>query len=150
MLDAIKSFLASKNSSRDEVQPSTRTLHMAAAGLLLEVSRADFKIGADELRVVAKALKSHFGFSDEDAQELLELALAQDEQAVSMYPFLRLINDHFTPEQKCRIIEDMWRVAFADRSLDKYEEAQIRKIADLLYVPHKEFIKVKLRVQQTI
>jgi uncharacterized tellurite resistance protein B-like protein len=44
----------------------------------------------------------------------------------------------------------MWRVAFADRRLDKYEEAQIRKIADLLYVPHKDFIRTKLRVQQAM
>jgi uncharacterized tellurite resistance protein B-like protein len=81
---------------------------------------------------------------------LLELVLAKDEDMVSMHPFLRMINDHFTPEQKCRIVEDMWRVAFADHSLDKYEEAQIRKIADLLYVPHKDFIRAKLRMQEAV
>jgi uncharacterized tellurite resistance protein B-like protein len=150
MLSAIKTFLASKASSEGVSQPTALTLQMAAAGLFLEVSRADFKIGEDELKIVAEALKSHFAFSDKDAQELLELALARDEEAVSMHPFLRLINEHFTPDQKRHIIEDMWRVAFADRRLDKYEEAQIRKIADLLYVPHKDFIRTKLRVQQAM
>jgi uncharacterized tellurite resistance protein B-like protein len=81
---------------------------------------------------------------------LLKVALAQNEDAVSLYPFVRLINDHFTAEQKRQIVEATWRVAFADRRLDKYEEAQIRKIADLLYVPHKDFIMTKLRVLESV
>lgn len=149
MLDLIKTFLTS-GVSPESRRPERLTLQMAAAGLLLEVSRADFNVGEDELRVVAEALKQQFGFSDDDAQMLLELALAKDAEAVSMHPFLRMINDHFTLEQKRGIVEDMWRVAFADRRLDKYEEAQIRKIADLLYVPHKDFIRTKLRAQEAM
>lgn len=121
-------------------------MQMAAAALLLEVSRADFKVGEEELRAVADALQAHFRFSDKDVQDLLELALGQNEDTVSLHPFLRLINEHFSAAQKSQMVEDMWRVAFADRRLDKYEEARIRKIADLLYVPHKDFIRTKLRV----
>lgn len=149
MLDLIKTFLT-QGASREHRRPEALTLQIAAAGLLLEVSRADFNVGEDELKVIAEALKQQFGFSEEDTQTLLELVLAKDEDMVSMHPFLRMINDHFTPEQKCRIVEDMWRVAFADQSLDKYEEAQIRKIADLLYVPHKDFIRAKLRMQEAV
>ncbi len=149
MLDLIKTFLT-QGASREYRRPEALTLQIAAAGLLLEVSRADFNVGEDELKVIAEALKQQFGFSDEDTQTLLELVLANDEETVSMHPFLRLINDQFTPEQKRRIVEDLWRVAFADHRLDKYEEAQIRKIADLLYVPHKDFIRAKLRVQEAV
>ncbi len=150
MLDAIKSFFAARIAPADQSQPTARELHLAAAALLLEVSRADFNIQDEELKIVAEALKSQFGSSDRDAQELLELALACDEDTVSMHPFLRLINEHFTVEQKAQIIEGLWRVAYADRRLDKYEEAQIRRIADLLYVPHKAFIKAKLRVTEAV
>ncbi len=149
MLESIKAFFASRMADEGEREPSAHSLQMAAAALLLEVSRADFKMQEEELTTVADALKSHFAFSEEDTQELLKLALEQDEDTVSLHPFLRLINDHFTAEQKRRIIEDMWRVAFADRRLDKYEEAQIRRIADLLYVPHKDFIRTKLRVLES-
>lgn len=148
ILESIKTFFTSKVSPDTDTKPGEHALHLATAMLLLEVSRADFDLGAEELKVVIDSLKSRFFFSDEDAQQLLSLALAQDQDTVSMHPFLRLINEHFSVAQKGQIIEDLWRVAFADHTLDKYEEGRIRKIADLLYLPHKEFIRAKLRVQK--
>jgi uncharacterized tellurite resistance protein B-like protein len=147
IVNTIKEFFTSRISPADSIEPTEHAVHLAAAALLLEVSRADFEIGEHELAVIADALKNHFAFSDEEVQELLKLGLAKEKEAVSMHSFLRLINDHFTPEQKRQILEDMWRVAFADGRLDKYEEGRIRKIADLLYLPHKDFIRTKLRVR---
>jgi len=37
----------------------------------------------------------------------------------------------------------MWRVAMADNALSRYEEHVIRKVADLLYVSHSDFIRSK-------
>ncbi len=150
MLDSIKTFFTSRIKPASEPTPSAHALQLAAAALLLEVSRADFKMHDEELRAVADALGTNFAFSQEDTNDLLKVALAQNEDAVSLHPFVRLINDHFTVEQKRQIVEAMWRVAFSDRRLDKYEEAQIRKIADLLYVPHKDFIMTKLRVLESV
>lgn len=147
IVDTIKHFFTSRMSPADDSELTSHALHLATAALLVEVSRADFEIGEQELAVVADALKKHFAFSDEEVQELLKLGLAQEEEAVSMHSFLRLINDQFTVEQKYRMVEDMWRVAFADGRLDKYEEGRIRKIADLIYLPHTEFIRAKLRAQ---
>jgi uncharacterized tellurite resistance protein B-like protein len=150
MLDSIKTFFTSRIKPESEPIPSAHALQLAAAALLLEVSRADFKMHDEELRAVTDALGTNFAFGQEDANDLLKVALAQNEDAVSLHPFVRLINDHFTVEQKRQIVEATWRVAFADRRLDKYEEAQIRKIADLLYVPHKDFIMTKLRVLESV
>ena len=41
----------------------------------------------------------------------------------------------------------MWTIAFADEEIDKYEEYLIRKISDLTYVSHSDFIKSKLRAK---
>ncbi|MDX1811364.1 MAG: TerB family tellurite resistance protein, partial [Gammaproteobacteria bacterium] len=62
------------------------------------------------------------------------------------YEFTSLINNGFSPEEKVKIIELMWQVAYSDKELEKYEEALVRKIADLLYVPHTAFIAAKHRV----
>ena len=43
----------------------------------------------------------------------------------------------------------MWEVAFADGKLDPFEEALIRKTAELLYVDHAQFIKTKHDSQQS-
>jgi len=45
------------------------------------------------------------------------------------------------------VVEMLWRVAFADGRIDRYEEALVRKIAELIYVPHRDFIRARHRVQ---
>jgi uncharacterized tellurite resistance protein B-like protein len=60
-----------------------------------------------------------------------------------MHPFTSMINDNYEYDQKVNLLTLMWKVAFVDDNLDKYEEAMIRKIADLLYISHRDYIKVK-------
>ena len=45
------------------------------------------------------------------------------------------------------LIKNMWEVAYADGNLDRYEEHLIRRVAELLYVSHSDFIKTKLAVK---
>ena len=123
-------------------------MHLATAVLLLEVSRADFDVQEEELRTIVSALAERFRFSEQEVQGLVDLALTEQEHHVSIYPFVKVINDGCTPEEKKRLLLDLWKTAYADRRLDKYEEYQIRKIADLLYLPHSTFIQTKLEVQQ--
>jgi uncharacterized tellurite resistance protein B-like protein len=41
----------------------------------------------------------------------------------------------------------MWVIAFSDEELDKYEEYLIRKVSNLIYVSHSDFIKSKLKAK---
>lgn len=147
MLNAIKKFFEDSLLPGEERERREHTVHLAAAMLLLEVSRADFDVDDDELVVIAEILKRQFRFSDEETAELVELATRHSDETLSIHPFLRLINDNYDAEKKAMIVEDLWRVAYADKRLDKYEEYQVRKIADLLYVPHRDFIRAKHRAQ---
>ena len=80
----------------------------------------------------------------------MELAQTQAKEATSLYEFTRLINDDYDYKQKVELIENMWRIAFSDNNLDKYEDHLIRKISDLIYVSHSDFIKAKLKVRDAI
>jgi uncharacterized tellurite resistance protein B-like protein len=86
----------------------------------------------------------HFGLSGDEAVELLELAEEERSESTDYYQFTSLINDNYTPEQKIRLVELLWRIAYANESLHLYEEHLVRKIADLLHVPHSAFIASKL------
>lgn len=123
-------------------------LHLATAALLLEVSRADFHVHDKELETVARILQRQFGFSGEETRELLALARAESDELLSLHPFVRLINEHFDAADRSRIVEDLWQVAYADGRLDKHQEYTVRKIADLLYVPHSVYIRTKLKVEK--
>jgi hypothetical protein len=87
-------------------------------------------------------------FSDQETQELLEVARTESDEMLSLHPFVRLINEHFDAEARARIMEDLWQVAYADGKLDKHQEYTVRKIADLLYVPHSVYIRTKLKVEE--
>ena len=121
-------------------------LNLATAALLVEVSRADHQVTDSERLVIVEALRNNLGLEDSEAQELLRLADPAADQAVSLTEFTRLLNEHLTREERVGIVHSLWQVANADISIDKYEEYYVRKIADLLYVAHSDFIRAKLRV----
>ena len=44
----------------------------------------------------------------------------------------------------------MWEVAFSDNVINAYEEHLIRRVADLIYLPHVQFIEAKHIAKQAI
>ncbi|WP_455386142.1 tellurite resistance TerB family protein [Acidihalobacter prosperus] len=147
MLGSIKEFLKERLVQESRPVERGQALRVATAAILLEVSRADFETDEAELEVIAAALREAFDLGEDAVREIIAEAREQDDEELSLYPFLRIVNDACAPEEKYRIVCDLWRVAYADGRLDKYEEYQIRRIADLLYVAHPDFIRAKLAVQ---
>ena len=123
---------------------------LATAALLVEMMRADYSIRPEERETVVKALAAAFAeLTPAESRELLARAEERADDATSLYEFTRIVNRHFTPEQKGHVVELLWRVAYADGDLDKYEEGLVRRIADLIHVPHSVFIRMKHRAQGT-
>ncbi len=125
----------------EQKQSSTREL--ASAALLIEVARADFEITPEELARLIDLLATTFDMSPADVERVTQQANDPVENAVSLLDFTRVINDHCSPEQRNELVGLMWDVAAADGDLSKYEDHLIRRVADLLYVPHQEFIRLK-------
>ncbi len=150
MLDRLRSFFETQVAPVEGRARDEHALHLAAAMLLLEVSRADFSVRDSELDQIGRILAQTFALTNEERDELVGLARNESDQALSIHPFVQLVNREFDASEKVRLIEDLWRVAYVDGRLDKYEEYHIRKIADLLYVPHSDFIRTKHRVADTI
>jgi uncharacterized tellurite resistance protein B-like protein len=129
---------------------SDHSLKIATAALLMEMMRADARVTEDERDMVMKTVMSKFKLTKEESNDLLQLAEEKIRQATGYYEFTSLINKGLTYEQKVKVIESLWEIAFADKCLDKYEEHMVRKIADLIYVEHKDFIDAKLRVKKNL
>ena len=148
MLDAIKQFFESHlgPEAAGAAHDDEHALRLATAALLTEMTRVDAAVTEEERRAVATAVRGRFDLSEEEAGELLRLAEEQAQEAVDYHQFTSLINRKFSLDQKIKMVEQLWRVAYADEKLDKYEEHLVRKVAELLYVPHTEFIAAKHRV----
>lgn len=145
MFKTIKEFFeATLSASTGQDQSATvHSLELAAAVLMVEISLADSSIQAEEQELIKQNLQSAFQLSGEEAGSLLELAEKEVDHAVSLHDFTSLLNEKLSANEKIKIVELLWQVAFADAVVDKYEEYFVRKIADLLYVSHSDYIKAK-------
>ena len=117
---------------------------IVSLALLLEVAKADHHVEPEESQKIVDLAVTEFAFSKERRDELLQLAQDLSTQSTSLYEFTTLVNAHYSNQQKFQLIAAMWRVAFADGRIDRYEEHLIRRVADLIYVPHVQFIEAKL------
>lgn len=145
MLTAIKNFFED-NLSVEKDEPLDQQLRLATAALMIEMMNQDDHIQQEELDTVKRALKSRFDLNDEETEALFILATDTARHSVDYYQFTSLIKDNYSQEQKIQVVEYLWGIAYADGELDTYEEHMVRRIAELLYVPHKDFIQAKHRV----
>lgn len=148
MLASIKNFfqthLAADSHSNESAEHRAR---LAAAALLIEVTRADEQFSDKERETLLASLETKFGLPPDEARELIKLAEEEVHDATDLYQFTSQINSAFSVQQKVKLIEHLWRVAYADKTLHQREEYVIRRIADLIHLPHGAFITAKLRVQ---
>jgi len=150
VLRAIQDFFRSQIEPDRHAGPDQHGLQLATAALMFEMLRADDDEHPEERDTLEQALKKCFALSETETRQLARLAEREATESVSLYQFTGLINRHFSPAEKIRVVEMLWQVAYADGRLDRYEEALVRKIAELIHVPHREFIQAKHRVLQTV
>lgn len=138
---------------REQKKTTTRqscSLELACAVLLLEISLADSEEQAEETMVIRNILQEAFSLNEQATEALLATARKQRAEATSLHEFTHSINRQLPPEDRVAIVEKLWRVTHADQITDKYEEYYVRKIADLLHVAHRDYIKAKHRSMKAI
>lgn len=125
-------------------------LQLVSAALLIETARADFTQDGEEEAAMKQLLHDSLKLPTSEVQALMDQASDKADEATSLYEFTRLINDHYLEEEKQQLIHNMWVVAWADGDVDKYEEHLIRRVADLVYVSHQDFIRSKLAAKEQL
>ena len=146
MLDAIKRFFDQQIATPPGAPVDEHRLQIATAALLAEVMRLDGIAPAERAAMLA-AVQRRFGLSDDESRTLVDLAEKEAREAIDYYQFTSLINRQLSIEQKVHIVELMWEVVYADASLSAHEQHVMRKIADLLYVPHGDYVAAKQRAK---
>lgn len=145
MLSSIREFFE-RNIAGAPAQED-HSIQLATAALLVEVMRIDAKTSEAERAAVQHAVRTKFGLPEAEADALIALAEEEMRQATDYYQFTSLINQRFTQTQKERVLELMWRIAYADAAIDAHEQHLMRKIAALLHIPDSAYIAAKLRAR---
>lgn len=152
MLDKIIKFFESTLQPGTEgfdgtAKATTNKIEKATAAIFIELSKSDYEAHSEESILILRILKETFDLSDDDLNEILLLAESESQDSHDLFQFTSLVNEHYRSSEKIKLLENCWRVAFADGRLDKYEEHFIRKIAGLINLPPSEFIKTKLKIK---
>ena len=142
--DLISNF-SEKNEETDIQDISD--LDNACAALLVEIAFADKDFDESEQESLKKSLMECYEISEEDINEIIEDAEITVKESTSLYGYTRIVNDKFEYPDKLDLLRNMWKIAYADGSLDKYEEHLIRKTSDLIHISHSDYIKIKLEVR---
>jgi len=142
--DQLKSWVAPKSEEPADLQIIAR----AAAIILLEMAATDEHRDDAELAVIHRAMQDAFSIDETELAGLLRDAEKLRREAVSLHEFTRDLKAHLDRDERGQLVEWLWQVAWADGRVDRYEEQLLRRLADLLGVPHGEFIRRKHRAAE--
>ena len=130
-------------------EPETsNSVLLSAISLMIEVSLADEIMDFSELETLKKVLLNEFEVKENDLENLISDAKKNQNSSTSLYEFTRKINDEYEFDDKKNLILSMWKIAYADGNIDKYEEYVIRKVSDFIYISHPEFIESKQKAKR--
>jgi uncharacterized tellurite resistance protein B-like protein len=156
MIASIKDFFfqfiepgIAASTSRTSGTAETPVLQIATAALLIEMMRMDSELRETERQAIASTLQTQFKLDSTQFETLIALAEQEVRDATDYYQFTSLINKHCDLAQKVKIIENLWHVAMIDGHLDAHELHLMRKLADLLYVGHADYVAAKQRARDS-
>ena len=145
MIKRIKDLLSNFSNQEEDVEDEKiSSLDKACSALLIEVAYADKIFDESEIISLKESLKETYNIDNKIIDELISDAKKTVDESTSLYEYTRVVNDEFDYSDKLELLSRIWKLAFADGNLDKYEDHLIRKISDLIHISHSDFIKIKL------
>ena len=145
MIKKIKDLLSNFSKEQETIEEEKISiLDKACSALLIEVAFADKIFNDSEVTSLKESLRDTYNLDEEIINELIADAESAVDESTSLYEYTRVVNDEFTYADKLELLTRIWKLAFADGNLDKFEDHLIRKISDLVHISHSDFIRIKL------
>lgn len=148
MLSQIRKLFKQIGSSADVEMRDEKDVRMISAALLAEVATVDQNLDERERTTLVEVLQQHYRLDADAAGEMVEEALARRDQSTSLYEFTQAVNDLFNEQDKYLLVRQMWQVAFSDNVIEAFEEHLIRRVAELIYLPHGLFTRARAEARE--
>ena len=139
------SNLSDKDVQEESQDPSL--INNACAALLIEIAYADKDFDESEKMSLKNSLMTTYKIDEIEIDELILDASQSVQESTSLYGYTRIVNDEFSYDEKLNLLKNLWKIAYADGNLDKYEEHILRKISDLIHISHSDYINIKLEIR---
>ncbi len=145
MIDLIKKIVGG-NETGSEKKSDTGDINLATCALLLELANVDGKFSRQERDNITVIFKTKYSLSDEEVNELIKSSEAELENSIDLWQFTNTINQSYSLDEKLKVIETVWEVAYSDGRLEQHEDYLAHKLAGLLRLSHKQLIDAKLKI----
>ena len=143
LFEQVISAISEETDAPQQSQDRDEAIRLATAVLMVDVAQADDVFDESEFDRVLSLIETHFQLDPQVAAELVNKASEEAEELVSLHSFTDILHGHLAEHEKARIVELLWKVAYADGSLDKYEDSLVLKISDLLHVSRGAVMRPK-------
>ncbi|MBP6011298.1 MAG: TerB family tellurite resistance protein [Alphaproteobacteria bacterium] len=129
MFDKIVAYLE-KRMEANAINPDPfDRRQVAVAALLVEASRLDGHYDAVEQGTVIRLLRDTLKLPAEQARTLLSLAEVRQANTYDNWIFCEAIKRGYSIAERAEIVTDLWKVAFADGQLSRFEDEMIARAA---------------------
>ena len=151
MLKILKELITknTENISDTQTNEIKQTMNLISGALMVEVMAADHDFNSQEEFKLKEILLNRFKIPEHEIQKISDQMKKRADDATSLYEYTSLINENFNPTEKLELVRNLWAIAFADNVLDRYEDSVIRRVCELTYVSHSDFIKTKLETKNS-
>lgn len=148
MIDLVKKFFGNRTTKNSaENGESVHDVRIATCALLLEMSYIDGKFSDSEREGIILIFRREYGLDNESIAAIVEAADKEMKGSLDLWQFTNLVNRNYTQEEKIKIIEMVWRIAYTDGRLDKHEDFLVHKLANLLRLTHRQLIDAKVKIR---
>jgi uncharacterized tellurite resistance protein B-like protein len=150
MINKIKDLIT-KFGKEEEIQEESNLtlLNNSCAALLVEIAFADKDFDETEKASLKQSLIETYAIDESDIEEIIKDAEDTVSESTSLYGYTSIVNTEFQYEDKLKLLRNLWKIAYADGYLDKYEEHLLRKISDLIHISHSDYISIKLEIRES-
>jgi uncharacterized tellurite resistance protein B-like protein len=143
LINQISDVIASPAETADDSDQRETAIRSATAVLMVDVARADHEFDADEFDSLLRLIQAHFHLPAEQAAALVNEADEKVDGLTSLHDFTQLLHHNLDEPEKAQVVGLLWKIAYADGRLDKYEDALVLKISDLLHVSRGKVMQLK-------
>ena len=150
MINKIKDLIT-KFGKEEEIQEESNLtlLNNSCAALLVEIAFADKDFDETEKASLKQSLIETYAIDESVIEEIIRDAEDTVSESTSLYGYTSIVNTEFQYEDKLKLLRNLWKIAYADGYLDKYEEHLLRKISDLIHISHSDYISIKLEIKKS-
>ena len=146
MFEKLKKIFETNNS---EINSVDDTLISYLISLFVEVSRVDYKIDEKEINFIIEILAKEFNFNLDLIKEKLNI-VRTSERLIGYHPITKYLNENFDINFKKKVVLGLWKIAFINDDLDKYEDHLVRKVSDLLYINHADNMLLRNKAKEDL